>query len=83
MLTRQQRMRKHFSQLCPFGKPLKISILASKEMPTEARKFEAGGWRQGQAFFRGGVQESQASSCLRKGTPLASRAAQEIGRAHV
>ena len=62
MLTRQQRMRKHFSQLCPFGKPLKISILASKEMPTEARKFEAGGWRQGQAFFRGGVAATRAET---------------------
>lgn len=62
MLTRQQRTRKHFSHLCPFGKPLKISILASKEMPTEARKFKAGGWKQGQAFFRGGVGVTRAET---------------------
>ena len=50
MLTRQQRTRKHFSQLCPFGKPLKISILASKCQPNAHRSQEVQGWRQGQVF---------------------------------
>lgn len=75
MLTRQQRTRKHFSQLCPFGKPLKISILASKpakcpQKPGSSRLEAGSGFFQG---WSGGNQDRAPRGRRRQGVSTYSQ----------